>query len=405
MIGLSGTGAPHDPTNGQGPLAGVVVADFSRVLAGPYCTMLLADMGATVIKVEGPGGDDTRHWMPPVHQGAATYYMSINRNKRSIALDLKDPEDVETARWLTARADVVVENFKPGGMDRFGLGYQDVVALNAAVVYASVTGFGAQGGVNLPGYDLMVQAISGMMDLTGPPDGEPYRSGVAIFDVITGLHTCIGILAALRHRSETGEGQRVETNLLSSALSGLVNQTGGYVLSGKVPQRMGNEHPSLYPYEPMTTGDGELIVAVGNDGQFTRLCAVLGQPELACDPRFSTPPVRNRNRAELRPLLQQLLATRGAQEWFDLLTEQGVPCAPINDVAGGIEFARDIGLDPVIEVGPEGQPGVRNPIGFSATAPSYRRTPPALDADREEILDWIRHERNGLPRLSAAIQP
>lgn len=402
MIGPFAADGPHDRADVPGPLAGVVVADFSRVLAGPYCTMLLADMGATVVKVEGPGGDDTRHWMPPVHEGTSTYYMSINRNKRSIALDLRDPEDVETARRLAARADVVVENFKPGGMDRFGLGYQDIVALNPDVVYGSVTGFGAQGGANLPGYDLMVQAISGMMDLTGSPDGGAYRSGVAVFDVITGLHTCIGILAALRHRSETGEGQRVETNLLSSALSGLVNQAGGYVLSGKVPQRMGNEHPSLYPYEPMPTGDGELIVAVGNDGQFARLCTVLGQPGLASDPRFATPPVRNRNRAELRPLLQRLLAARGAQEWFGLLTEQGVPCAPINDVAGGIEFARNIGLDPVVEIGPERQPGIRNPIAFSATAPSYRRTPPALDADREEILAWIHSERQESPGLAAA---
>ncbi|WP_336716624.1 CaiB/BaiF CoA transferase family protein [Arthrobacter sp. USHLN218] len=374
----------------SGPLAGIVVADFSRVLAGPYCTMLLADLGATVIKVESPSGDDTRAWMPPVRDGESTYYMSINRNKRSIALDFNDPNDLETAQRLVAGADVVIENFKPGKLERFGLDYASVVPVNPDVVYASVTGFGAAGGADLPGYDLMVQAISGLMDLTGSPDSEPYRSGVAIFDVITGLHTCIGILAALRERDRSGKGQRIETNLLSSAQSGLVNQTAGYLLSGSVPRRMGNEHPSIYPYGPFPTGAGSIIIAVGNDSQFRRFCDTIGRPDLADDARFSTAPNRSRNRQDLRPLLVAALQARSAQEWYESLMGGNIPSAPINDVAQGIDFARSIGLDPVVSVGPHGeQPGVRHPISFSRTRPSYDLVPPALDADREDILAWL----------------
>lgn len=231
----------------SGPLAGIVIADFSRVLAGPYCTMLLADMGATVIKVESPAGDETRAWKPPVFEGQSTYYLSINRNKRSIALDFGDAGDIETARTIAASADVVIENFKPGGLDRFGLDYASIVEHNPAVVYASVTGFGTAGGAALPGYDLLVQAMSGLMSLTGDPEFPGYRSGVAVFDVITGLHAAVGVLSALHERSQSGRGQRVEVNLMSSALSGMVNQTAGFLLSGNVPTRMGNEHPSIYP--------------------------------------------------------------------------------------------------------------------------------------------------------------
>lgn len=226
--------------SGQGPLSGTIIADFGRVLAGPYCTMLLADMGATVIKVESPIGDETRAWMPPEHEGKSTYYLSINRNKLSIELDFSDPGDLATARELAARADVVIENFKPGGLEKFGLDYQSVAAQNPDVIFTSITGFGTAGGASLPGYDLLVQAASGLMSLTGAPETEPFRAGVAVVDVFTGMHACIGILAALNHRRVTGEGQRVEVNLMSSALSGLVNQTGAYAIAGVVPTRMGN---------------------------------------------------------------------------------------------------------------------------------------------------------------------
>jgi crotonobetainyl-CoA:carnitine CoA-transferase CaiB-like acyl-CoA transferase len=377
--------------NASGPLAGTVIADFSRVLAGPYCTMLLADMGATVIKVESPSGDETRDWKPPVYEGQSTYYLSINRNKRSIALDFGDPADIETARDIAASADVVLENFKPGGLDRFGLDYASIAERNPAVIYASITGFGSAGGATLPGYDLLVQAMSGLMSLTGDPEMPAYRSGVAVFDVITGLHAAIGVLSALHERSQSGRGQRIEVNLMSSALSGMVNQTAGFLLSGKVPTRMGNEHPSLYPYEPLPTADGDIVLAIGNDRQFRTLCGVLGAPHLATDPRFGTPPDRSHNRKDLRPLLVELLATKPASEWFDIFTEARLPCAPINDVRGGIEFAERLGLEPVVEVGAgEGSiPGVRNPITFSATPASYDLVPPGIDADRGDILAWL----------------
>ncbi|MFD9664485.1 CaiB/BaiF CoA transferase family protein [Rhodococcus sp. NPDC059968] len=379
--------------NASGPLAGIVVADFSRVLAGPYCTMLLADMGATVIKVESPSGDETRAWKPPVFDGQSTYYLSINRNKRSIALDFGDPADLETARGIAESADVVVENFKPGGLDRFGLEYASIRERNPAVVYASITGFGSAGGAALPGYDLLVQAMSGLMSLTGDPDLPAYRSGVAVFDVITGLHAAIGVLSALHERGRSGRGQRIEVNLMSSALSGMVNQTAGFLLSGNVPTRMGNEHPSIYPYEPLPTADGDIVLAIGNDRQFRTLCDVIGAPELAADPRFATPPDRSHNRSVLRPILQELLAAKPASEWFDNFTEARLPCAPINDVRGGIEFAQRLGLEPVVEVGDgeEALPGVRNPITFSATPASYDLVPPGIDADRGDILGWL-HE-------------
>src|SRR3954471_6459402 len=272
-------------TRPTGPLAGLLVADFSRILAGPYATMLLADLGAEVVKVESPGGDDTRSWQPPVRDGRATYYLAVNRNKRSVVLDLKDDGDVALARALAGRADVMIENFRPGGLDRFGLGYDDVAAANPGIIYASISGFGTtERGRPLPGYDLIVQAMSGLMSLTGAPDTEPFRSGISVFDVMAGMHASIGILAALNARHETGRGQHVEVNLLASALSGMVNQTSAYVAGGVVPHRMGNNHPSLYPYEPLACADGELVIAVGNDVQFRRLCQVIGAPQLADDP-------------------------------------------------------------------------------------------------------------------------
>jgi crotonobetainyl-CoA:carnitine CoA-transferase CaiB-like acyl-CoA transferase len=384
----AGPGAP----SGRGPLSGLLVADFSRVLAGPYATMLLADLGAEVVKVEGPGGDDTRTWQPPVRDGISTYYLGVNRNKRSIALDLKDPADAALARELARRADVVVENFKPGGLSRFGLDHSSVAATNPGVVYASISGFGtAAGGRSLPGYDLIVQAISGFMSLTGDADGEPYRAGVALFDVMAGLHATIGVLAALNHRRETGRGQHVEVNLLSSALSGLVNQTSAFVAGGVVPFRMGNSHPSLFPYEPLPCADGELIVTAGNDGQFRRLCEVLGVPELGDDPRFRRNEDRTAHRDELRPLLVERLLTRPKLDWFRDIIAAGVPCGPINTIDQGVAFAAEVGLDPVVLVG-EGAgavPSVRNPITFSATAAEYRLPPPALDEHGAELRRWL----------------
>ena len=374
-----------------GPLAGLLVADFSRVLAGPYCTMILGDLGADVIKVEGPGGDDTRHWVPPVRSGISTYYLSVNRNKRSIQLNLRDPGDRAAAAELARRADILVENFKPGGLRQFGLDYDTVQATNPAVIYASITGFGAGGGAHLPGYDLIVEAMSGLMSLQGDADGQPYRAGIAIFDVMSGLQTAIGVLAALEHRTRTGEGQRIQTNLMATALAGMVNQTGAYASAGVVPHRMGNSHPSLFPYEPLPTADGDLVIAAGNDAQFRNLCAVLGAPELSTDDRFAKNSGRTANRDELRPLLIERLKTRPADEWFDKLIAAGVPCGPINSVAGGVAFAEQIGLDPVVLAG-QGDaavPGIRNPLTFSATAPRYDLPPPELDEHGTAIRAWL----------------
>jgi crotonobetainyl-CoA:carnitine CoA-transferase CaiB-like acyl-CoA transferase len=380
----------------SGPLAGLVVADFSRILAGPYATMLLADLGAEVIKVESPGGDDTRSWQPPVRDGVSTYYLAVNRNKRSIALDLKDAGDLSVAQALARRADVLIENFKPGGLARFGLDYPTVAEGNPGIVYASISGFGSgPKGAALPGYDLIVQAISGLMSLTGDPGGEPFRAGISVFDVMAGMHATIGVLSALNARHATGRGQHVEVNLLSSALSGLVNQSSAYVAGGVVPSRMGNSHPSLFPYEPLPCSDGDLIITAGNNGQFRKLVEVLGVPELADDPRFDRNEQRTENRDALRPLLVERLKTRTKAEWFHAIIAAGVPCGPINTIDGGVAFAEEIGLDPVVAVGPEGHavPSVRNPITFSETPADYLLPPPTLDEHGDEIRQWLAAER------------
>jgi crotonobetainyl-CoA:carnitine CoA-transferase CaiB-like acyl-CoA transferase len=394
--------APREQRDGvgrPGPLAGLLVADFSRILAGPYCTMLLGDLGADVIKVESPDGDDTRRWVPPTRDGVATYYLAINRNKRSVVLDLRDPDDLAAAQELARRADVFVQNFKPGGLARFGLDYDSVRAGNRDVIYASVSGFGVTGGKDLAGYDLMVQAMSGLMSLTGDADGPPYRSGISVFDVISGLHTAIAILAALHHRSATGEGQQVEISLMASALSAMVNQTSAYVAGGVVPFRMGNSHPSVYPYEPLPTADRDLIVAAANDGQFRKLVQVLGVPALADDPRFATNQARTGNREQLRPLLAERLTARPAAEWFTELNAAGVPCGPINTVDAGVDFAREIGLGPVVAAGAgeAAMPVIRNPVDYSATPPSYPLPPPTVDEHGDEIRAWL-----GAPPRKAA---
>ncbi|MET8965749.1 CaiB/BaiF CoA transferase family protein [Streptomyces sp. NPDC004096] len=387
---MSESSTPTRPA-GAGPLSGVLVADFSRILAGPYATMLLADLGADVVKVEGPHGDDTRSWTPPVRGEVSTYYLGINRGKRSVALDLRQESDVVIARELARRADVLIENFKPGGLAKYGLDFDTVRRDNPGVIYTSITGFGSGAGRHVPGYDLMVQAISGLMSLTGDPDGPPYRAGISVFDVMAGNHATIGILAALRHRDATGEGQLIEVNLLSSALTGLVNHSSAYVAGGTVPYRMGNAHPSVFPYEPLPTADNDLIVTAANDGQFRKLCEVLGISEIADDPRFARNADRTANREELRPLLVEQLRKRGAEEWFDLLVEAGVPSGPINTIDGGFAMADRFGLEPVVSVG-EGEravPTTRHPIRFSATPATYRLPPPQLDEHGAELRTWL----------------
>jgi crotonobetainyl-CoA:carnitine CoA-transferase CaiB-like acyl-CoA transferase len=382
--------APTDSP--RGPLAGLVVADLSRVLAGPYCSMLLGDMGATVIKVEGPGGDDTRTWMPPVKDGVSTYYLSIGRNKRSVVLDFRDPDDRALAGELLRLADIAIENFKPGGLQKFGLDYETAAEGNPKLIYLSITGFGTGEGAWLPGYDLMVQAVSGLMSLTGDPDGPAYRAGISVFDVMAGLHGLIGILAALHQRHETGRGQHVEVNLLSSAMSGLVNQTAAYTAGGVVPMRMGNAHPSLFPYETMPTADRDMIITAGNDRQFRALCEVLGIPEVPDDPQFATNADRTRNREPLRAVLVTELAKWKADDLFLALNKAGVPCGPINTIGEGVELAESLGLAPRVELGTGDRAVslVRNPIGFGDAELTYDLPPPELGEHSDEIKTCLR---------------
>lgn len=363
--------------------------DFSRVLAGPFATMMLGDLGAEVTKVERPGGgDETRSWGPPFDErGEATYFEAVNRNKESVVLDLRDPEGLAEARRLALAADVVVENFRPGVMAGLGLDYETLAAESPGLVYCSITGFGGNGaGAELPGYDLLVQALGGLMSITGHPDGEPLKVGVALVDVLAGLFATVGILAALEHRRASGEGQRVEVDLLSSLLAALVNQASAYTVGGVVPGRMGNRHPSIAPYELFHTGEGEIVLAVGNDRQFRALCEAIGAPELADDERFADNRSRVANREALKPLLERGLAARSAAEWTPLLTERRVPAGVVNDIGAAFEFTARLGLEPTVEIPREDGAPVRlprNPIRLSKTPPSYRLPPPALPAESQ----------------------
>jgi crotonobetainyl-CoA:carnitine CoA-transferase CaiB-like acyl-CoA transferase len=370
-----------------GPLEGLVVADFSRVLAGPFATMLLGDLGAEVVKVEHPdGGDETRAWGPPWYGEHSTYYLAVNRNKRSVALDLKTGAGRAAARALAGRADVLVENFKAGAAERLGLGFEEVTGDNPGLVWCSISGFGRGAGADLPGYDFLVQAMSGLMSITGPAAGEPTKVGVALVDVLTGLYATAGILAALHERDRTGHGQRVEVSLLGSALASLVNQASSYLCTGRPPRAMGNRHPSITPYETLATADRPLVVAVGNDGQFARLCRVLGLPELAADARFATNADRVTNRDALAELLERALAARGAADWVAALAEAGVPCGLVND-GEAFALAERLGLGPVVAAG--GVPQVADPIRLSSTPVSYRLAPPTLGEHTAEVLAWL----------------
>ncbi|MCR6483035.1 CoA transferase [Amycolatopsis sp. OK19-0408] len=374
------------------PLDGLLVADFSRVLAGPLASMYLADLGATVVKVErSETGDDTRRWGPPYVGATSTYFASVNRNKQSLDLDLTDPGDAELARRLAARADVVIENFRVGALTRFGLDPAAVRAANPRAVYCSISGFGSGAGADLPGYDFVVQALGGLMSITGQPGAEPTKVGVAVVDVLTGLHATIAIQAALRERDRSGLGQHVEVNLLSSLLSSLVNQGSAYVNGGGVPGPMGNRHPSIAPYETLATKDGSLAVAIGNDRQFATMAAVLGRPGLAEDPAFATNHDRVLNRAELIPALEALLRDRTTAEWTAEFRARGLPCGKVNDLAEAIGFATELGLDPVVTL-PDGESGIAtlaSPLRLHDTPVRYHRAPPALGADSAELRAWL----------------
>jgi crotonobetainyl-CoA:carnitine CoA-transferase CaiB-like acyl-CoA transferase len=361
------------------------IVDFSRVLAGPLATMVLADLGARVTKIERPGvGDETRGWGPPYDAaGMSTYFQSVNRNKQSIALDLHDELDLELAHELILDADVLVENFRPGLMESVGLGYDALRSAHPGLVYCSITGFGAEtaNAAALPGYDLLVQALGGLMSITGDPEGEPHKVGVALVDVICGLFASVGILAALRHRERTGEGQRVEVDLLSSLLAALVNQGSAYTLAGEAAGRMGNAHPSIAPYELLRTAEGELVLAVGNDRQFRALTVALDCVELADDERFSTNSARVANREQLRSELESRLRRTSAAQWALELSAVRVPAGEVNDIAGAFALAEALGLEPIVAApAANGQLSqlTRNPIRMSATPPSYRSAAPEM---------------------------
>lgn len=386
--------ALHTAEHTDGPLSGIVVLDLSRVLAGPYATMLLADLGATVIKIESADGDETRTWRPPQRDGESTYFQSVNRNKYSLAAHLDDPAERTIVDQILARADVLVENFKPGSLAKFGLDYPTVSARFPELVYASLTGFGDTGpGASLPGYDVLAQGASGLMHVTGAAEADPTKTGVAVCDVIAGLHLHSAILAALYERQYSGQGQWVRGNLMSSILSGLVNQTSAAANTGSSPQRMGNEHPSLFPYGPFHTASGHIMIACGNSSQFQRLCSVLGCPEAAGDPRWQDMAGRNAERDALRVVLESRLADYGTDHWMAALRDAGVPCAPINDVVTGLDYARDLGLDPTVTLrrrDGSASTSVTHPVQWSRSSVSYHRAPPRLDQDRELILDWLR---------------
>lgn len=381
--------APDAPVSG--PLAGIRVADFSRVLAGPHATMMLADLGADVIKVESPEGDGTRQWSPPVNAiGQSTYFAGVNRGKRSVVCDLRTPEGREWALELARTADVVIENFKPGTMAKFGLDYETLAAANPGVVYCSISGFGDAAGAALPGYDLLVQAVGGLMSITGEADGEPMKVGVALVDILTGLNAVIGIQAALRARDTaesptSGAGQHVKVTLLGSLLSALANQASSTLETGESPSRLGNAHPSISPYETMQAKDQPLAVAVGTDAQFARLCEVLDIPELARDERFVDNPSRVAHRVELRRLLEERLASRTAAEWTAAFTAVNIPAGRVNSIAQALELAESLGLDIIAETPAKAPDGaersvrtIATPIAFSRTPAQYTSAPPHL---------------------------
>ncbi len=370
-------------------LHGIVVADFSRVLAGPLAGMMLADLGADVIKIEHPSGDDTRGWGPPfTPDGTATYYQSVNRNKRSVVLDLADDDDRALAITLGRRADVIIENLRPGTMERFGLGHDELAATNPGLISCSITGFGAGAGATLPGYDLLIQAVGGLMSITGPADGPPSKVGVAVVDVLTGLFATIGILAALNERARSGVGQRVEVSLMASLLAGLANQSTGFVGAGSVPGLMGNRHPSVAPYESFHASDGELVIAIGNDRQFAALCRELGVDGLATDPLFATNTGRVTNMDALHDAIAPRLRLGTRAAWAQRLTTVGVPCGPVNTLDEAFGFAERLGLGSIVEMADGGRQ-VADPIGLSATPVSYRKAPPGLDADGDAIRAWL----------------
>lgn len=382
----------------SGALQGIRILDFTRVLAGPFCTMLLADLGAEVIKIEHPqGGDETREWGPPwAGEGddrQSAYFISVNRNKRSLTLNLRSEDGRDIARQLAAKSHVVVENFKVGGMAKFGLGYDDLKTHNPALVYASITGYGQDGPYHQrPGYDYVVQAMSGLMSITGPTNGEPHKVGVAIADVITGLFTASSILAALRHAEHTGQGQHIDISLLDSTIAALVNVASNYLVSEAAPRRYGNQHANIVPYQTFEAADKLFVVAVGNDRQFAALCKVIERTDWISDPRFATNPARVENRDTLIPLLQDIFHQQNAAVWVEQLLDAGIPAGPMNDIPAAVNdphiIARGLIEDITLSNGVASRM-VGSPLGLSETPPVTRTPPPALGEHTADVLSSV----------------
>ncbi len=388
-----------------GPLQGIRVLDLSRVLAGPWAGQCLGDLGADVIKVERPGvGDDTRSWGPPFFESSiepgesmAAYYMSANRNKRSITIDITKPDGQELVRRLAAKCDIVIENFKAGGLAKYGLDYAGLSAVNPGMIYCSITGFGHAGPYkDRPGYDFLVQGLGGMMSVTGErddlPGGGPQKTGIATADVFTGLYGVIGILAALHHREQTGEGQHIDMSLLDTQVAIMGNQALGYLVSGQEPKRMGNAHASIVPYQSFASRDGHIILAIGNDGQFARFCKAVGREDLSSDKRYRTNPNRVRNRDTLVPIIADIMKSRTTDEWVSLLEANTVPGGPINGMKRVFEneqvVARGVKID-LDRGNGETVPSIANPIVYSSTKVGYDRPPPKLGEHTDEILDEV----------------
>ena len=378
-----------------GPLDGVRVLDLTRVVAGPYCSMFLGDLGAEVVKVEQPGsGDDTRGWGPPFAGGESAYYLCINRNKKSLTLDLKSKRAVELLRELVKSADVIIENFRPGTMERLGLGEKELRALNPRLIFASLTGFGADGPMSdWPGYDLIVQAWGGLMSITGTPDGEPVKVGVAIIDLVAGLMLGNAITAALFAREKIGLGQRIDTSLLEAEIASLINVGSNYLVGGTVPARWGNAHPNIVPYQNFKTADGYLVIGVASEVIWKRFCQAIGRPELTDDRRFADNSRRVENRAELISLLSELFVKRNNQAWFDRLTAAEVPCAPVQSIDQVFQAPQVLHRDMLMEVEHPTAGKVRMagmPVKFSLTPASVRLPPPLLGQHNTEILkSWL----------------
>lgn len=372
------------------PLDGYLVADLTRVLAGPTATMMLADLGARVIKVERPGeGDDTRRFGPPWAGSSSAYFESANRSKESIALDFGTEVDAALARELVDRADIVVENYRSGALVRFGLDEASVRARNPRVIYASITGFGSGAGAGELGYDFLLQAVGGLMSITGDAEGEPTKVGVAMIDLLTAKDAVMGILAAVVARERSGHGQYVEIDLMSTAVASLANQASSYLATGVVPRRMGNRHPSIAPYETVRCRDGHLALAVGNDRQWAALARLIGDPALVEDPRFATNGARVENHSAMIERLEAGLAADDVAAWTARMHEVGVPAGKVNDIAEALALATEMGLDPLRDVGPAHPAQVRHPVRYSGFEPTRPTAPPALDEHGAALRAWL----------------